>query len=94
MNVPHKLMNGAFIYLFTCIKFAFIRHTTHYLHFLVETQSVQSAPAGDKLTPYPADFIKWWNVRCRFYVTAHAVQQSSDADFYPYTQSTASMILV
>ena len=23
--------------------------------FLVETQSVQSAPAGDKLTPYPAD---------------------------------------
>jgi len=33
---------------------------------LVETQSVQSAPAGDKLTPYPADFIKWWNVRCRF----------------------------
>ena len=62
--------------------------------FLVETQSVQSAPAGDKLTPYPADFIKWWNVRCRFYVTAHAVQQSSDADFYPYTQSTASMILI
>ena len=63
-------------------------------NFLVETQSVQSAPAGDKLTPYPADFIKWWNVRCRFYVTAHAVQQSSDADFYPYTQSTASMILI
>ena len=64
------------------------------LHFLVETQSVQSAPAGGKLTPYPADFILWCNVRCRFYVTAHAVQQSSDADFYPYTQSTASMILV
>ena len=54
----------------------------------------KSAPTGDKLTPYPADFIQWWNVRCRFYVTAHAVQQSSDADFYPYTQSTASMILV
>ena len=54
----------------------------------------KSAPTGGKLTPYPADFILWCNVRCRFYVTAHAVQQSSDADFYPYTQSTASMILV
>ena len=28
-----------------------------------------------------------------FHPSAHAVQQSSDADFYPYTQSTASMIL-
>ena len=54
----------------------------------------KSAPTGDKLTPYPADFIQWWNVRCRFYVTAHGVQQSSDADFYPYTQSAASMILI
>ena len=66
----------------------------HFPCFLVETQSVQSAPAGGKLTPYPADFIIWCNVRCRFYVTAHAVQQSSDADFYPYTQSTASMIMI
>ena len=46
---------------------------------------------GGNWRPYPADFILWL---VQFNVMSHAVQQSSDADFYPYTQSTASMILI